>query len=132
MANPAFYRDLHAHVAAGRPLLAECGGMMSLFAELVDGGGTAHALGDLLPGRTVMQKRLSALGTQAVTLPEGRLRGHTFHYSRCETPLAPLAIADKIDGSNGEAIYRQGRLTASYVHFYFPSNPAATAALFLP
>jgi len=24
------------------------------------------------------------------------------------------------------------RLTASYMHFYFPSNPAAAAALFLP
>jgi cobyrinic acid a,c-diamide synthase len=32
----------------------------------------------------------------------------------------------------GEAIYRQGRLTASYMHWYFPSNPAATARLFLP
>jgi len=26
-------------------------------------------------------------------------------------------------------VYRAGRLTASYVHFYFPSNPAAIAAV---
>ena len=29
-----------------------------------------------------------------------------------------------------QAVYRVGRLTASYVHFYFPSNPAAVAEMF--
>jgi cobyrinic acid a,c-diamide synthase len=77
-----------------------------------------------------MQARLAALGTQVAELPEGRLNGHTFHYSKSETPLAPLARAFTPAGREGEAIYRVGRLTASYVHFYFPSNPAATAALF--
>ena len=62
--------------------------------------------------------------------PEGRLAGHTFHYSKSETPLPPLVHAETSSGRAGEAIYRQGRLTASYVHFYFPSNPQAVAALF--
>ena len=35
-------------------------------------------------------------------------------------------------GRGAEAVFRQGRMTASYVHFYFPSNPAAIAALFAP
>ncbi|MCF5070518.1 cobyrinate a,c-diamide synthase, partial [Pseudomonas syringae] len=35
-------------------------------------------------------------------------------------------------GRGAEAVYREGRMTASYVHFYFPSNPAAVAALFAP
>jgi len=76
-----------------------------------------------------MQQRLAALGTQFVDLPEGRLAGHTFHYSKSETPLAPLARAQTANGRDGEAIYRRNRLTASYVHFYFPSNPTAVAAL---
>jgi cobyrinic acid a,c-diamide synthase len=29
-------------------------------------------------------------------------------------------------------VFRHQGLTASYVHFYFPSNPAAVAGLFLP
>jgi cobyrinic acid a,c-diamide synthase len=124
------WQALRAHVAAGRPLLAECGGMMSLFEEIVDQAGTSHRLGGLLPGRALMQKRLAALGTQFADLPEGRLAGHTFHYSTSETPLAPLLRAQTADGRAGEAIYRQGRLTASYVHFYFPANPAAVAGLF--
>ena len=128
-ANTALWSALHAHVDAGKPLLAECGGMMSLFEEVVDKAGVAHRFGGLLPGRSVMQQRLAALGTQFVDLPEGRLAGHTFHYSKSDTSLAPLVLAKTSDGRDGEAIYRHGRLTASYVHFYFPGNPAAVAAL---
>jgi cobyrinic acid a,c-diamide synthase len=124
------WQALRAHVAAGRPLLAECGGMMSLFEAIVDRAGTSHRFAGLLPGRAVMQQRLAALGTQFADLPEGRLAGHTFHYSTSKTPLAPLLRAQTADGRAGEAIYRQGRLTASYVHFYFPANPAAVAGLF--
>jgi cobyrinic acid a,c-diamide synthase len=125
---------LRAHVNAGKPVLAECGGMMALFDTLVDRDGAAHKLAGLLPGTTVMQPRLSALGTQFAELPEGKLSGHTFHYSKSETSLSPLVRAVKhtvkAGSDSGEAIYRIKRLTASYVHFYFPSNPQATAALF--
>jgi cobyrinic acid a,c-diamide synthase len=79
----------------------------------------------------MMQKRLAALGLQEVELPEGTLRGHTFHYSRTETPLPALAQASRPDGRQGEAVYRRQRLTASYMHLYFPSNPQAAARLFL-
>ena len=129
-ANALMWQQLHTHVAAGKPLLAECGGMMSLFEEVVDKAGVAHRFGGLLPGRSVMQQRLAALGTQFVDLPEGRLAGHTFHYSKSDTSLSPLTRATTADGREGEAVYRHQRLTASYVHFYFPSNPAAVAALF--
>lgn len=129
-ANQSLWSALHAHVAADKPLLAECGGMMSLFASVVDKDGASHPFAGLLPGRAVMQARLAALGTQFVELPEGRLSGHTFHYSRSETPLAPLVRARTQDNREGEAVYRIRRLTASYVHLYFPSNPQALARLF--
>lgn len=127
--NQALWRDVRAHVASGKPLLAECGGMMSLFDTLVDKTGHAHTVGGVLPGRVVMQRRLAALGMQEAELPEGRLSGHAFHYSKAETPLEPLLHAHRPDGGVGEAIYRMQRLTASYMHFYFPSNPYAVAAL---
>lgn len=130
--NGTLWQGLKRHVAAGKALLAECGGMMSLFDEVVDKAGASHRFGGLLPGRAVMQARITALGTQFVDLPEGYLAGHTFHYSKSETPLAPLVRARTADGRDGEAIYRQSRLTASYVHFYFASNPRATAALLGP
>ncbi|WP_265947119.1 cobyrinate a,c-diamide synthase [Dechloromonas sp. A34] len=131
-ANQPLWTALLAHVDAGKPLLAECGGMMSLFEEVVDKTGQSHRFAGLLPGRSVMQQRLAALGTQFVELPEGRLAGHTFHYSKSETPLNPLVRSMTPDGRAGEAVFRRQRLTASYVHLYFPSNPAAIGELLGP
>ncbi len=131
-ANRSMATALGAHVAAGKPLLAECGGMMACFEALYTADGERHAAFGLLPGVTRMQPRLAGLGLLRADLPEGALQGHTFHYSVTETPLAPLCLAAKTAGQSGEAIYRLNRLTASYMHFYFPSNPGAAARLFLP
>jgi len=129
--NAAMLAALRAAHANGLPMLAECGGMMMLFESLVDKGGQAHVMAGLLPGTVAMQPRLAALGHQSVALPEGTLRGHTFHYSSARTPLAPCCHATvPRDGSRGEAVFRHGALTASYTHFYFPSNPLAVARLF--
>ena len=129
-ANRSLWKQLAAHVEAGKPVLAECGGMMALFESLCDANGNETALAGLLPGRVVMQKRLAGLGMQEAALPEGVLRGHSFHYSRTETGLVPLTVTRRPDGRSGEAVYRWNRLTASYMHLYFPSNPEAVARLF--
>lgn len=131
-ANTGMLDALRSHVAAGKPMLAECGGMMALFETLVDVEGREHPLAGILPGRVAMQKRLAALGLQQADLGQGAIHGHTFHYSRAETDRPASARAAAKDGRPGEAIWHEQRLTASYVHFYFASNPAAAAALFLP
>ncbi|MBI3524995.1 MAG: cobyrinate a,c-diamide synthase [Betaproteobacteria bacterium] len=130
-ARTDLWAQVRAHVEIGKPLLAECGGMMALFEALLDKEGVKHALAGLLPGSVTMQPRLAALGMQSAELPEGRINGHTFHYSKSDTQLPPLLRAMTPDGQVGEAIYRVSRLTASYMHFYFPSNPTAVAGLFL-
>jgi cobyrinic acid a,c-diamide synthase len=122
---------LRAHAQAGRPVWAECGGMMPLFDRIVSSDGEAAAVWGLLPGQVLMQKRLAALGLQQLALPAGTLRGHTFHYSRCETALAPAHRTEPARGGAGEAVYRVGPVQASYFHAWFPSSPAATASLFL-
>lgn len=130
-ANTGMLAALRQAHANGLPILAECGGMMALFETLVDKAGDSHAVAGLLPGTVTMQRRLAALGHQQLALPEGTLRGHTFHYSSAQTPLAPYCHATvPRDGSRGEAVFRQGALMASYTHLYFPSNPLAIAALF--
>lgn len=133
-ANTGLRASLQAHVQAGKPVWAECGGMMALFDTLVDTQGQAHALWGLLPGRVQMQPRLAALGPQQLALPAGTLRGHTFHYSTCATPLAPVARTSRPGQATapdaGEALLQQGSIRASYFHAWFASSPAATAALF--
>ncbi|WPH18396.1 cobyrinate a,c-diamide synthase [Variovorax paradoxus] len=123
---------LAAHAAAGKPVWAECGGMMSLFEQLETADGASHALWGLLPGRVMMHKRLSGLGPQQLKLGAHTLRGHTFHYSSCETPLVPAAFTGRpgADARAGEAFYVHGPVRASYFHAWFASSPEATARLF--
>lgn len=133
-ANHALRDSLRAHVAAGRPVWAECGGMMALFETLVDKDGQSHAMWGLLPGRVVMQKRLAALGPQQLRVDGQQLRGHTFHYSLSETPVPVYARTTRPEGNahdhDGEAVYVQGPVAASYFHAWFPSAPALVARLF--
>lgn len=144
---PGGYPELHAQAlaqagnwrasinavhAAGMPILAECGGMMALADELTDPDGRRWPMAGLLPGVVRMQARLAGLGAQALDTPAGPVRGHTFHYSRLETPLDPSQHTLRHpSGAPGEAVYRAGSLTASYFHGYFASNPRAVAGLFL-
>ncbi len=124
---------IRAHHAAGKPILAECGGLLYLLDGLSDKHGQRGEMLGLLPGEARLQSRLAALALQAVDLPEGRLRGHTYHHSTLDCALPPLARGKCPNGRGAaEAVYRQGRLTASYIHFYMPSDPRAVAAWFLP
>ncbi|SEP01572.1 cobyrinate a,c-diamide synthase [Aquisalimonas asiatica] len=122
---------IRAHHAEGKPILAECGGLMACMDTLTDDDGNGHRMLGLLPGEAVMAGKLTGLGLQSLTLPSGELRGHTFHHSRLETTLEPAArTVRNRTGTAGEAVYRNGTLTASYYHAYFPSAPEAAAALF--
>ena len=134
-ANTRLRGQLRAHVAAGRPLWAECGGMMVLFDSLVDADGQRHAMWGLLPGSITQTRRLVALGPQQLRLGGQQLRGHTFHHSSCTTPLPPWAHCQAVRGGAlgvGEAVYVRGPVRASYFHAWFPSSPALVAALLSP
>jgi len=131
--NTLMLAALRAHHAAGKPILAECGGMLYAQQTLTDKQGASANLLGLLDGTAAMQPRLTALALQSVELPQGTLRGHTFHYSKLQSSLSPVAHGQCPNGyATREAVYQQQRLTASYIHFYFPSNPHAVAQLFLP
>lgn len=131
--NEAMKRAVGEHHAQGKPIVAECGGMLYLLESLTDSSGQSAPMAGVLPGHARMKPRLANLGLQEMPLPEGHLRGHTFHHSRMETRLAPLTHASDTRASGrGEPVYRHGRVHASYVHAYFPSNPEAVARLFQP
>ncbi|MFC0397451.1 cobyrinate a,c-diamide synthase [Paraburkholderia rhizosphaerae] len=123
--------SVRAHAAAGKPIFAECGGMLYLLESLTTIDGATTPMLGLLPGEVRMQKRFAALGMQQLDGPLGTLTGHTFHYSHVSTPLTPVLHATRPQSDTaGEAVYRSGSIVATYMHSYWPSNPAFTAALF--
>ncbi|VAX00900.1 Cobyrinic acid a,c-diamide synthetase [hydrothermal vent metagenome] len=131
--NTAMHKAIKTHQQQGKPIVAECGGMLYLLETLTDKEGHSQCMVGLLQGHGKMQKRLANLGMHRVELPEGVIHGHTFHHSTLDTNLPPLAMSESSrKRGRGEAIYRQDRLHASYLHMYFPSNPEASARLFMP
>lgn len=128
--NELMQNSLCAHIDANKPLLAECGGMLYLAKTLVDLDDQSHSLLNVLPATATMGKKLSALGSQEVRVGDQLIRGHTFHYSSLQTDIAPKAYAQTQKGKQGEAIYQIGSVLASYVHWYFPSNPHLIAQWF--
>lgn len=127
--NHSMRDGLRAAAESGKPILAECGGMLAL-GETLNG---QPAFG-LLPGNSEIQPKLQGLGTQHATFVQAdetaSIGAHTFHYARFETSL-PVIAQGKGKYGAGEAVYRHQSITASFLHFYFPSNPALAAQFFL-
>lgn len=132
-ANVSMRGAIRSHHAANKPIFAECGGMLYLLETLTDAQGSRAEMVGVLPGHAVMQKKLANLGMHSVTLPEGEFRGHTFHHSAMQTSCEPIAMTTPArTRGKPEAVYRIGRLHASYMHHYLPSNLPAAAHFFTP
>lgn len=131
--NTAMHEAIKLHQQKGKPIVAECGGMLYLLDSLTDKEGYSQNMVGLLNGKGKMQEHLANLGMHSVQLPEGKVQGHTFHHSTMDSDMAAIATSKSSrKRGKGEAIYRQDRLHASYLHMYFPSNPEASARLFMP
>lgn len=116
---------------SGGHILAECGGMMYLLGSLVDKHGVETEMVGLLPGKVKFLNHVSALGHQLVNIDDQSIRGHLFHSSRMESDMEPVKIHERVPGKRpAETLFRMNHLTASFVHFYLPSNPLLTAKFF--
>lgn len=143
---PGGYPELHAKALAEnqsmlqsvqqfhqqqKPILAECGGFLYCLQTLTDLENNTYPMAALIPGDGAMRGKRGCQGMQAAPLPEGVLRAHAHHRSRSSGTPEPIAYGIRQrHPAPGEAIFREGRLTASYLHLFFPSNPQAIAALF--
>ncbi|MBF0401447.1 MAG: cobyrinate a,c-diamide synthase, partial [Magnetococcales bacterium] len=115
--------SLRQAVHAALPVLAECGGMMALGESLTDHAGNRWPMAGLLPIHTRMTGRLASLGYRQEI---SGVRGHEFHHSvRDASPLEPAFQVER-----GDAGLRHLQLRASYIHWYFPSQPATVARWF--
>jgi cobyrinic acid a,c-diamide synthase len=134
-ANVSMKQALHDAHECELPIYAECGGLMYLTEVIVDLSGHEHRMVGLLPGRSVMSKRLTlgyriarAVGSSWLFTGGETVRGHEFHYSHWENQLAELTPAYMLLPSSGAGESRAdgacvGNLLASYVHLNFWAKP---------
>lgn len=124
--------SLRAFHEAGRPIVAECGGLMLCAAGLCDLQGRRHAMAGLLPLEVEIADRPQAVGLQAWPDHEGGLRGHAFHYGRASRADGAAPAFHTVPHRWGapEPVWRDRGLTASFFHAYFPSDLPTVARLF--
>ncbi|HKD83741.1 MAG TPA: cobyrinate a,c-diamide synthase [Terriglobales bacterium] len=136
--NRPFLQSLREFVASGRPLYAECGGLMYLAETLTTLDGRTHAMASVLPIAVEMLNHLEAFGYTEVELLAdclvgargARLRGHSFHYSRITRTgdVAKRYRANQLlTGVNYDEGYCTGNVLASYIHLSFAASPEAAA-----
>jgi cobyrinic acid a,c-diamide synthase len=138
--NEPMKAALHRAHQQGVPIYAECGGLMYLTETVADMDGREHRMVGLLPGRSVMTRRLTMGYREARAAADSwlysagdRMRGHEFHYSTWEGRPADLPPAYELlprtsDSSTDCSPSHMegaclGSLWASYVHVHFGARP---------
>jgi len=109
--------------AAGRPVVAECGGLLYL-ARSLDGREMCGVLdaGARMTGRlTLGYRRARALSGSSLAEAGTEVRGHEFHYSAVE-PAAGERPAWEVEGRGPEG-FVAGGVHASYLHLHWAARP---------
>ncbi|MDP8922235.1 MAG: cobyrinate a,c-diamide synthase [Chloroflexota bacterium] len=129
-ANASLMDDVRRVARAGMPIVAECGGLMYLGEALTDRDGRRHAMVDVLPAHSSLERGRLTLGYREVVarrdsplLRAGEsLRGHEFHWSVSATPPASSA-AYLINGPDERLEgFASDSILASYVHLHFGAD----------
>lgn len=134
-ANISMRASIAAFIASGRPVYAECGGLMYLSQGIHDLENRFFPMLGALPFETRMKQRLARLGYRKITFRENcilghsgsTLRGHEFHYSEIASDTTAIntayTVADAQEQTLAPEGYAAGAVLASYIHIHFGSNP---------
>jgi cobyrinic acid a,c-diamide synthase len=137
--NRSMLADVRQFAASGRPIYAECGGLMYLGRMLTCLDGARHAMAGVLPIETAMLEKLKLLGYAEVAWAADSLwgaagqlaRGHEFHYSEITAEPGPAdgwQPAYTVRRTRAEPArggFLRNRVLAGYVHLHWASRPEA-------
>lgn len=131
--NESLKKDIKSFSESGRPVYAECGGLIYLGQKLESLEGDAFEMAGVFPWSSTMLKRRKSLGYREITagdncpfLEKGqKIRGHEFHYSeiRHEGETQKVYTVTDSGGERMQEGYLYKNTLASYVHLHFASNP---------
>jgi cobyrinic acid a,c-diamide synthase len=139
--NRSMLEAVRAFAGSGRPIYAECGGLMYLSEAIRTLDGATWPMVGVLPGIAVMREHLQALGyveveTRADSIlgPAGtRFRGHQFRHSTLEDTGRSgeseriYSVRPRWGQEEFSEGYRAGAVIGSYVHAHWASNPRCAA-----
>lgn len=130
--NLTLREEIKGFAISGKPVYAECGGLMYLGNRIQTIDGKGFRMVGVVPIKAVMNSRLQALGYREICVETktglfeagDKFRGHEFHYSELVRE-GELEFAYKSRGRGGEDGICFKNTLASYTHLHFASNPQA-------
>jgi cobyrinic acid a,c-diamide synthase len=128
-ANRPLITSVHRFAAEGRPVVAECGGLLYLVRKL-DGHpmcGILDANARMTNTLTLGYRKARALCDSALAKEGWLVRGHEFHYSLVE-PGAGQRPAWELAGRGREG-FLEGGVHASYLHTHWAATPEVPRSL---
>ncbi len=138
--NRGMIDSINGFYKSGRPIYAECGGLIYMSQGVEDLEGRRHPFAGVLPSWCKMSDKFSSLGYVEAELKNDslfgqrgvKLRGHKFHYSflldapesdpdwdTVYTLTRPRTGKTQVEG------YQKGSALISYAHLHFASKPGA-------
>lgn len=137
--NSSMRASVLSFATEGKPIYAECGGLMYLMSKLVLKDGTSFDMTNVFHGKALMTDSLQRFGhveaeldctkwaksdkLSSVRLPyKIKYRGHEFHHSKVEGCEAEQLISIHKNEKNWTCGYSVHRVLATYVHNHFYSN----------
>lgn len=138
--NSSMMESMQAWADSGRPVYAECGGLMYLSQGILGHNGILHKMSGVFPFETVMNKKRTRLGYRELMLEEDCIlgkkgdtfKGHEFHYSEIrnnqettahnQQPAMVYSVRDGHGQDIGIEGYRIKNTLASYIHIHLGSN----------
>jgi cobyrinic acid a,c-diamide synthase len=139
-ANVDMQAAVRRFIESGRPVYAECGGLMYLAQSILGRDGRGWPMVGALPFGVVMTERLQQFGYVEVTLTRDCVlgtagtivRGHSFHCSRIADVPADISHSYRLRytlaGREDDEGFSVGSVLASYIHLHFRSNPGLSSA----
>ena len=138
--NTAMLESLRARAQGGKPIYAECGGLMYLSKSIQGFDERRHDMAGLLPVRVRMTRKRVALGYVTVEAVQDtflcerweQFRGHEFHYS-CLDESDKAEFAFQLRKESRADIKQDGivvgQTLACYAHAHFGSYPTLAKRL---
>lgn len=131
---------IRSFAESGRPIYAECGGMVYLGRSLTTLDGELFAMAGVLPCDFEMTSRLDRFGYAEVEFVRDcllgsrgqRVRGHSFHYSRlksADTTDSAYRVSYTLSGKTEPEGFAHKNVLASYIHLHFRGNSSLVPAL---
>ena len=137
--NASMRASILAFANNGKPIYAECGGLMYLMSNLVLADGTSFEMAGVFRGNAIMTDSLQRFGhveaeldctkliksdkLSSVLVPQKiKYRGHEFHHSKIEGCVSEQLISIHKNDRHWTCGYSTHRVLATYVHNHFYSN----------